>query len=85
MKDRIYKYQKGVNVMEKTNGIEVRVGNEGEVSRAALSVLKGFKRYIPVKSWEYFSNWSNKRITAWSIWNWAMQMQWLKLPFLLLI
>lgn len=36
-----------------TNGIEVRVGHEGEVSRASLSVLKGFKRYIPVKSWEY--------------------------------
>lgn len=42
--------------MEETNEIEVRVGNEGEVSRVALSVLKGFKRHIPVKSWEYCSN-----------------------------
>lgn len=34
--------------MEETNGIEVRVGNEGGVSRIALSVLKGFKRHMPV-------------------------------------
>lgn len=42
--------------MEKTNGIEVRVGNVDEVSTAALSVLKGFKSYIAVRSWEYCSN-----------------------------
>lgn len=42
--------------MEETSGIEVRVGNEGEVSRAALSVLICFRRYIPVKSWDYCSN-----------------------------
>lgn len=42
--------------MVETNGIEVRVGNEGAVSRASLSVFKGFKRYIPVKSWEYYSD-----------------------------
>lgn len=42
--------------MEQTNGIEVRVGNESEVSRAALSVLKSFKRYIPVESWKCCCN-----------------------------
>lgn len=42
--------------MEETNGMEIRVENEGEVSRASLSVLKGLKRYITVKSWEYCSD-----------------------------
>lgn len=42
--------------MEKTNGIEIRVGDEGEVSREALSVLRGFKLQVAVKSWENCSN-----------------------------